>query len=258
MNRTLKLRPESFDGVGMHFAANIFSASVLNRFVKMSKCLHAVVAVRFVGSDNRVRRNHSHDQRHQCSHLHVSNGFGLDFPPAFDRSEHGRFAFCSASSLPFAATANVGFIGLNDIIKAERSTVLGHQKSNLFSDSPGAFVSNSKMPFQFLRGYSVLALAHQKDGVKPERQRRGAFVKDRSLGRIDLKAARASIRPAILNRMKCCLSALRASRPGRVSLFEDMRQASAVIGKVTAEVFDGVFHALNVTHYLLVVKVYLP
>lgn len=49
VNRALKLRPKPFDGVGMDLAANIFPASMLDCFVKMPKCLHAVVAVRFVG-----------------------------------------------------------------------------------------------------------------------------------------------------------------------------------------------------------------
>lgn len=114
------------------------------------------------------------------------------------------------------------------------------------------------MSLQLFRGYPVLALAHQKDGMKPKGQRGGAFVKNGSLGRVDLETTRASIRAAVFNGVKGCLSALGTSWAGRVSLFEDVRQASSVIGKITAKVFDGVFHALKVTHDLLVVKVYLP
>lgn len=98
------------------------------------------------------------------------------------------------------------------------------------------------MPFEFFGGNPVLTLANQENGVKPHRKRRGAFVKNRTFSRVGLVAASASVGSAVSHWVKRRLAALRAVKTVWVTLLEDVRQTSLVVGEVLFEVFNGVSH----------------
>jgi hypothetical protein len=52
---------------------------------------------------------------------------------------------------------------------AKWSAIGRHEKSDLFGDTPRAFISNAKVTLQFFSGYAVFTLAHQEYRVEPKR-----------------------------------------------------------------------------------------
>lgn len=242
MNRPFELRPETLNRVGVNVALDVLPLPVLYGFMKVSDRSDLVVAVGFVGRDNGVRGNHSPNQGHQRNHFDVfdSAGFDLSFP--LDSTKHRSLAGGTTTPLPTANATNVGFVQFDDLFSVQWIRRLLHKHPNLFVDSPRTFVSNAKVPFEFLGGDTVLALTNQKNGVKPHSKRGRAFVKNRPFGWVSLEATSASIRAAVSNWVKRRLAALRAFQTIRVTLLEDMRQTSLIVGEVLFEVFNGVSH----------------
>ena len=255
VNRTLKLRPEAFNGVGVNLATNVFALPVADRFVEVPKCLNLVVTVGFVGSDDRARLDHSLQERHERNLLAVGNGLGFHSSLALDHAEHGSFARCAPSTLSASTDAtDVGFIGFHHIITAQRIGVLAHKLADLLCDTPSALIGNSEVPLQFFSGNTVLTLAHEKDGVKPKRERRSALVEDRSFGGVGLVSAGTSVRTAILNGVAHVSSAFRALQAIGISLFENMGEAGSVTGEIIMEILNRVLHSYRIPKCLLVVK----
>jgi len=243
MNRPFELRPETLNRVSVNVALDVLTLPVLDGFVKVPNRPDLVVTVGFIGRNDRVRGNHSLNQGHQRYHLDVLDGASFDLAFTLNRPEHGRLTSGTTPTFPTANAANVGFVQFDDLLPVQRIGGLSHKHPNLFIDSPRTFVGNAKVPFEFFGGDPVLALANQENGVKPHSKRGGAFVKDRTFSRISLKAASASIGSAVSNWMERRLSALRAFQTVRITLLEDMCQASLVVGEVLFEVFNGVSHA---------------
>ena len=242
MNRPFELRPETFNRVGVNVALDVLPLPVLDGFVKVSDRSDLVVTVGFIGCDDGVRRNHSLNQRHQRDHLDVFDGAGFDPALALDSAKHGSLASSTTPTLSTANATDVGFVQFDDLLAVQRIRRLSHKHPNLLVDSPRTFVGNAKVSFEFLGSYPVLALANQENGVKPHGKRCWAFVKNRPLSRVSLEAASASIGSAVSNWMERRLAALRAFQAFRITLLEDMSQASLVIGEVLFEVFNGVSH----------------
>jgi len=109
---------------------------------------------------------------------------------------------------------------------------LFHKHTDLFVDSPSTLISNAKVPLKFFGSDSVLALANQKNGMKPHSKRCGTFVKNRSFCRVSLEAASASIGAAVGHWMERRLATLRAFQAIGVTILEYVCQASLVVGKV--------------------------
>jgi len=239
MNRTLKLRPKALDSVRVNFPTNVLALTVADGFMQVPKRLNLVVALHLISSDDRAGLHHFLNQRYESDLFHVFNRLRLDFAFAFDHAEHGSF---TGGTTPSFSTA------------AERITVLAHQKPNLLSNAPSAFVCHSQVPLQFFGSNTVPALAHKEDGVKPKGERRRAFVEDSSFGRIDLEATGASVRATFLNSVKLAFIALGTLQAACVALLEDMRQARFIIGEVSLEIFNRVLHSNRIPKCLLVVK----
>lgn len=242
MNRPFELRPETLNRVGVNVALNVLPLPVLDGFVEMPDRADLVVGIGFVGRNDRTRRNHSLNERHQRDHLDVFDGAGFDFTLALDSAKHGSLASGTTTTLSTANAADIGFIQFDNLLAVQRIGRLSHKHPNLLVDSPRTFVGNAKVPFEFFGGDSILAVANQENGVKPHSKRGGAFVKNRTFSRISLEAASASIRAAVSHWMKSRLAALRTFQSVWITLLEDMSQASLVVGEVLFEVFNGVSH----------------
>ena len=242
MNRPFELRPETLNRVGVNVALDVLPVAVVDGFVKMPDRSDLVVGVRFIGRNNRTRRHHSLNERHQSDLLDVFNrsGFNLTFP--FDSTKHRRLASSTTTTFSTANTANVSFIQFDDLLPVQWIRRLLHKHPNLFSDSPRTFVCDAKMTLQFLRCHPIFALAHHENGVKPHSKWCRAFVENCPFGWISLVAASTSIRSAVSDWMERRLSALRAFQPLWITLLENMSQASLVVREVLFEVFNGVAH----------------
>ena len=242
MNRPFELRPETLNRVGVNVTLDVLPFAVLNGFMEMPDRPNLVVAVGFVGSDNRVWRNHCLNERHQRNHLDVLDGTSLDLAFALNYTKHWGFTSGTASTLPTTNATDVGFVQFDNLLAVQWVGRLLHKHTDLLVDSPSAFVGNAKVPLKFFSGDTILALAKQKNGVKPHSKLGRAFEKNRSLGRVSLEAASASIRSAVSNWMERRLAALRAFQTVWITLLEDMSQTSLVVGEVLFEVFNGVSH----------------
>lgn len=243
VNGAFKLRPETFNRISMNVTASKLTSAMLNCFMNMTERLNFVVAIRFIGSDYSVRRNHFNKQWNERGLLNIwnRNGFNPTFP--LNRSENSGFTSGTATTFSFTNAANISLIGFNDFIPIKWIIVLLHKKANLFCNSPSAFICYSKLTFKFLSGYSIFTLANQIDCMKPQYKRGRAFMKDSSFSRVNLKPTRASIRSAITHWSKVGLSALLATKSVGKAVFKNMCQTSLVIGEVSFKVFNGVSHA---------------
>lgn len=242
MNRPLKLRPETFNRVGVNVALDVLPLPVLDGFVKVSDRPDLVVTVGFIGRDNGVRGNHSLNQGHQRDHLDVLYRASFDLSFSFDSTKHRSLASGTTPTLSTANAADIGFVQFDDLLAVQRIRGLSHKHPNLLVDSPRTFVGNAKVSFKFLGGNSILALTNQKNGMKPHGKRGGAFVKNRPFSRVSLEAASTSIRSTIGHWMERRFAAFRALQTVGITLFEDVCQASPVVGEVLFEVFNGVAH----------------
>ena len=212
VNGAFKLRPKAFNSIGMNVTTPKLTSTVANCFVNMSKRLNFVVAIRFIGSDNGIGRNHFNKQWDKCSLLNIWNYNRFNFPLALNRTEYRSFTSSSATTLSFANTANIGLISFNDFIPIKRIIVLLHKKANLFRNSPSAFVGYSKLSLKFFSCYSIFTLANQIDCMKPQYKRGRAFMKDSSFSRVNLKPTRTSVRSAVTYWSKAGLSAFLATK----------------------------------------------
>ena len=242
MNRPLELRPKTLNRVGMNIALDVLPPVVLNGFVEMPDRSDLVVAIGFVCGDDGVRRDHSLNERHQRNHLDVLDGAGFDLALALNRAKHRSLASGTPTTLATANAANIGFVQFYNFFAVQRIRRLLHKHTNLLVDSPGAFVSDAKMPLKFFSCDTILALANQENGMKPHSKRRGAFVKNGSFCRVSLKAASASVGSAVSNWMERRLATLRAFQAIGITLLENMRQTSLIVWEVLFEVFNGVSH----------------
>lgn len=242
MNRSFELRPETFNRVGVNVALDVLPFPVLDGFMEMPDRPDLVVTIGFISRDDRTRRNHSLNERHQRDHLDVFDGAGFDLALALNSTEHGCLASGTTSTLPTTNAADIGLVQFDNLFAVQRIGRLSHKHPNLLIDSPCTLVSYAKMPFEFFGGNTILALANQENSVKPHGKRSRAFVKNRSFGRVGLKTASASIGSAVGDWMERRLATLRTLQTVWVTLLEDMSQTSLVVGEVLFEVFNGVSH----------------
>jgi len=253
MNRAFKLRPKSFDSVGVNIAPNVLASTVANSLMQMAQGLYSVVTIRLIGCDNRIGRHHSFNKRHKGDLLYVRDNFRFNTSLALNDSENRRFSFGTAPTFTFPDTADISLIGFDNFFADKRGRIFDHKKSNLFSDPPSAFIGHAQMPFQFLSSDTVFGLAHKEYSVKPRSQRRWAFVKDRAFCWANLSATSTRIRSATFDWVKGALSTF-ALKAERITLFKDVREAGFIVGKVAFKVFNRVLHSYRIAGGLLVVK----
>lgn len=122
-----------------------------------------------------------------------------------------------------------------------------HKFANLLGHTPSCFIRYTKMSFQLLSRYSVLRLRHEENSVKPRQQRSATFMKNSSLCRVDLIAARASERASIFNRIKLFLATLRTFKSFWVARLKNMFQTRFIRRKLSFELFDCVLHKEIIT-----------
>jgi hypothetical protein len=93
------------------------------------------------------------------------------------------------------------------------------------------------LPLDFLCGNAILGIGHENHRKEPLDERRAGFVENRASGRIKLIAAPAAdVGAAFLNRMKAIFFPALALSAVRKAQFEQVIQASAVIGKLRVEI----------------------
>jgi len=107
----------------------------------------------------------------------------------------------------------------------------------------GSLSCSSKLPFQFLRGHSVLGLRHQENREEPRLQRGFRLVENRSCGGVKLRSTpRAGIRSALCDSVKAIRLPALASRSFGPASAVDELQTSCVIREVGIKAFERVFH----------------
>ena len=255
VNRTLKLRPEAFDGIGVNLATNVLTFPVADRFVQMPKRLNLVVTVGFIGGDDGTGLNHALQERHERNLFTVRNRLGFDSALALDHAENRSLSSSASSTLTATPNAaNVSFVGFHHIIPAKRIGILAHKLANLLCDAPSTLIGHSKMPLQLLGGDTVLALTHQENGVEPKCERCRTLVEDCAFGWIGLEATTTRIRAAVLDGVAHVSSAFRAFQAVRVSFFENVGETGSVIGEIIMEILNRVLHSCRIPKWLLVVK----
>lgn len=255
VKRPLHLRPESFNGVGVGLASDIFAMNMVNHFMLIAHASDLAVGGEVVGHDLGAGNNIAVHDGLNSSQFPIGNDLNLNPSFSFNASENNALSLRCPVSLPnlyFFLPPDVGIINFNHAGKRICTSL--HQLSNLVSDAPSALVSYAKLPFKLLGRYAVLALAHKENSMEPRNQRCGALVENRAFRGIDLVSAGASVRAPAFNGIKVSLLALRALKTFGIAVLEDMRQARFVVGEVFLEVFDCVFHDFSITGDLLVVK----
>lgn len=252
VKRPLHLRPKALYGIGMDFALGELLASMINRPVGITHIPDVSVAQKLIGHDFGTFGNIGFNHRLNRGAFNIGNYLDANFPFAFNFAKNGGFPYGSASALSRPLAAKIAFIHFYNAGKQVIAAF--HKEPNLIRNAPSAFISNSKLSFKLFSRNSILRLAHQKNSVKPGNKTCGALVKDGAFRRVDLMAARASVGAASLDRVKVFLPAFGAFKTFWVSVFEDMRQTSLIIGEVFFEFFYRVFHTNSIAENLLVVK----
>ncbi len=256
IDRTLKLAPKTFNGVGMEDASDILSLPMGYSPMLKAKGTDLVVARKLVRGYRGAGIDIGLDNRRQGFTLHVLNDLCLNIAAALSHSENSRFSGRPAPALSFPFSANISFVGLNDDAQSAASGF--HHEPDLLRDSPCAFIGYAKLALKLFSRNAVLGLAHEEDCMEPKRQWRGAFMEDRSCRWGDMMPApRADIISAARKRIVgIFMGALHALNTVMIFVMEYCRQASPIIWEVFAEVFDRVFlfHALSLADELSVVK----
>ena len=249
----LNQRPESFECVHMRIALNINLLPVVNPLMSESVRSQRIVHRDFIRIYRRGRENTLNHVRHQRCSSSIGNNPRDYAPAALYCSPYWLFINWSAP-LPFAFigmlesvfTAYVGFVRFYFACKV--ADIFLEHSSNLVEHSPRGFIGNSQFPLKLFSGDAASGACHQVHGVKPQVQRSGRLVIDRSRCGVQMMTTRGA-RPRLtllFSRVadeSAYLVALRAMRVlaiWREAITPQLLQASFIVWKLPHELHQGV------------------
>ena len=126
--------PEVFNAVNMTASIRKFIVTMFDAIVLLiAKVYQAVVGLKSIGIDNRVKMDSLPYNRHQRALRAISDNLGVHFTASLDQPENDVFTFGPASSDPTDPTGSkVTFINLNftDVKRALLLAVRGNPYSN--------------------------------------------------------------------------------------------------------------------------------
>ena len=254
VDRPLELAPKSLKVVGVENSLDVFAFPVGNSPMRVTQGSNLPVAGEFVGRNNRTGFDVGLNQRPQGLALHVVNNLGANLAATFSHSKDCRFASRTAPALPFPLSSDVSLICLNNTF--QDSTARLHHDPDLFGDSPSALIGYAKLALKLFGRYPVLGLSHKEDRMEPSGKACRTLMEDRPGCRVDLMPAPGTDEgPARGDRVIAILvMALGAFNSLWIFVLENRRQAGLIVGVVSAEVVDRVFHAHSIAGVLSVVK----
>jgi len=190
----LEDRPEAFDGIRMHRAVNVLTASMIHGLVRESAArvaaADAVIRGPLVGADKahatRDGLAHEVSQRHGIDRIdHASNDVSL----ALDCADNGSLTRTNTAAAAFPAAAFVLVLVLevaayeclvhfDDAEQLQEFSVL-HRDANAMAHVPRGFVGAEAEHAKHLQGtHAFLARRHHVDDSEPIAQRLVRVLKD--------------------------------------------------------------------------------
>lgn len=189
-NRPLQLVPVAFNRVGVMNAADVLLAGVVHRAVRVAEAFKALIAWRFVGADDRARRDIVDDMLFKHFARDARDGASAQTPVTLHHTHDDGFvgAFGAANAVFLIAT-DYGFVNLD--MAAERTLIVGlrHQFAKFMAHPPRGFVSAANLPLDFLSRDAVASTGHQIHREKPVGQFGARLVKDRIRAWVNVVAA---------------------------------------------------------------------
>ena len=184
-NATLQDGPEALNRIGVNCANDMLTGGVVNGLMRET-AIQPLTAGICVGAEkaDAVRYGLPHEvfeSKAVCAFDHAGDDIAL----ALDRAHYRSLAGVSAPALTaflvpmpvFIATADVGFVNLND--SAEFLDVLDHGGPNLVAHEPSGFVGAKAHIAEDLKGaHALLADQHQVRDSVPIFQRLIRVLKD--------------------------------------------------------------------------------
>ena len=147
----LEKREKTLDGVGMHVAANVLVARMVDGAVLAESTSSGVVDVRLVGHQMRSRRSLGAENRLDVFRVDVRNVERASDTIALNKRNDLHLMLSAAFGFAPFDVAPVGFIGLNDSAftasstsEKLRSLVAGHCLADAVSHEPCGAVLNSE------------------------------------------------------------------------------------------------------------------
>src|SRR6187455_2744522 len=244
VDRTLELRPEAFDCVGVNVAAHVLPAAMVDNVVIVAPVPRVVVNGQFVGVERRILFDVLVEEAKDFRRRHAIDDLHPDASPALYEADYRSLARCATSALAAAPIAAViRLVAFDGAFEFVRVGVVLHQPTNRMRHAPRRLVGHAELTLEFERRDPVPAAAHQEHREEPKRQRCGRVVEDGSRRWADLGTAprtgeRLTSRDAV---EAVTLSAHTDGAVLAVSLLEQVQQTGVVVWELLAEVGKGVF-----------------
>ena len=233
---TLQQCPETFDVIGMYFAAHVLKRFVINGLV--AKCLmQFLIARTFVGRDqvNFFRNHLTHKLRHRFSRS-VNNNLADDVSLASDCADDRDLADrpAPANLKPLAQrtvdvlSADVGFIDLDNAHELAEVWIF-HSRPQSHAHIPSGLIRTASDPAMDLQGADSLTRSdHEMQHAKPGEQWIFGFLKNGS------SLERKPIRRAVILAALLALPMPR-TRLARIYMVVSTTHALNAIGPATCE-----------------------
>lgn len=235
VNAAFKLRPKSFDGVGVGTANNIFPACVVDANVFEPKLAGEVIDRQFVRHNLCRGFDVAADVSNSVVGRHVGNDGCADFPAPLDNADNRRLANRPASAQPRSATADVCLVGLNDT--TQQVSTAGHKLADFVPHAVRRFVGHAELPLKLFGRDTIFALGKKENGEEPTFEARLAFVKNCPRSRVQLRPAkRAGVATPLGNAVETVGLAAFADMP-RVTSAENVVQTGVIVRELGIEIF---------------------
>ena len=189
-DRSLDLRPEPFDGIGMMDTVYPLIRGMVDGAMVVTKPRNLGVGRKLVSADGRAALDVLKDVPLKGLALHVRNDARHDIAAALDHAEHDGLSRRTAPALPaLASPADVRFVGFHMPVQRGIAVRLGHVLADLMAHAPGRLVGHAKLSLKLLGRNTVAGSREQIKRVEPLRKRRVRPLKGRALHGADLVAA---------------------------------------------------------------------
>jgi hypothetical protein len=184
-NSTLQDRPEAFNRVGVNRTDDVLANGVINGLVREAAVQPLIAGISVSAEKANAVRDGFTDESLKREPVSAIDNAGDDVSLAFDRANDRSFSGIAAPALSaflvpmpvFIATADVGFVNLND--SAEFLDVLNHGGSDLVAHKPSGFVAAKAHVAENLQGaHALLADQHQVRDSIPIFERLIRVLKD--------------------------------------------------------------------------------
>ena len=213
-------------------AINPLIDRVIDGAVRVTVFRQTAVRDPLVCADDRSGADILKDVSFEGSFARVRDYAGHDITGALGHAEHYCLTRRATAALAArAASADVGFVGLD--VTPERRIAVNprHVLANLMAHAPRRFVRHTKLALEFLGGHAMAGSREQVEGIKPFRKRGVGPLEKRAFHGANLiPAPLAAIDRALMQSVKLAMaSAARAVQGLAVANPHKVIQACIVV-----------------------------